>query len=428
MPCSLPEFSLPLITIFFLVFGASNVANAIVPPSSTFKYVNEGEFGESSVEYLADYRPLLTYLFPFQLCFYNTTPNAFTLALRMGSPRSESIVRWVWEANRGRLVRENATLTFGSDGNLVLADADGTVAWQTATANKGVVGLKILPNGNLVLYDKKGKFIWQSFDHPTDTLLLVSRMSIADGSAGPYRFVMEQRFLKMYYKTKNSASPLLYHSKFLKFYCKPETEQANTYELGFTFDMKGSTSSGTYIFSRPKYNSTYSLLRVEPDGNLKSYTFNENVDWGAWETTFKLFDGDDHESLCNLPKKCGSLGICDDNQCVACPKPKGLTGWSQSCAPPALLPCKSAANVGYYKVVGIEHFTSKYTEGDGPMKLNDCRVKCSNDCGCLGFFYREESSKCLLVPELGTLVKVTNLAHDAYIKMPNCSPYLCILI
>ncbi|MBA0695483.1 hypothetical protein Goari_002108, partial [Gossypium aridum] len=141
----------------------------------------------------------------------------------MGSPRSESIVRWVWEANRGRLVRENATLTFGSDGNLVLADADGTVTWQTATANKGVVGLKIIPNGNLVLYDKKGKFIWQSFDHPTDTLLvgqtlrsngpnkLVSRMSIADGTEGPYRFVMEQRFLKMYYKTKNSASPLLYH-------------------------------------------------------------------------------------------------------------------------------------------------------------------------------------------------------------------------
>ncbi|KAK8330947.1 hypothetical protein V6Z11_A10G041200 [Gossypium hirsutum] len=348
MHCSLPEFSPPVITIFFLVFGASNVANTIVPPSSTFKYVNECEFGEYSVEYLADDRPLLTYLFLFQLCFYNTTSNAFTLALRMGSPRSKSIMRWVWEANRGRLVRENATLTFGSDGNLVLADADGTVAWQTATANKG-----------------KGKFIWQSFKHLTDTLLVGQTLRPN--------------------KTKKSASPLLYHrsDEFgngqgslanLKFYCKPETEKAYTYELGFTFDMKGSTSSGTYVFSRPKYNSTYSLLRVEPD---------------AWETTFKLFDGDDHESLCNLPKKCGSLGICDDNQCVACPKPKG-----------------------------VEHFTSKYTEGDGPMKLNDCKVKCSNDCGCLGSFYREESSKCLLVPELGTLVKVTKLAHVAYIKMP----------
>ncbi|XVF27498.1 hypothetical protein REPUB_Repub14bG0112500 [Reevesia pubescens] len=428
-------------SIIKLVFQFSVSANATVPPSRTFKYINEGDLGEYTVEYFADYRALPLYLFPFQLCFYNTTPNAFTLALRMGSRRSESIMRWAWEANRGRPVGENAALTFGPDGNLVLADADGTVAWQTSTAKKGVVGLNLLPNGNLVLYDKKGKFVWQSFDHPTDTILvgqalrsngpnkLVSRNSIVDGSEGPYSFVIEQRYLKMYYKSKNSPKPLLYYrsDEFgngqgslanLKFYSMPETEQAYAFELGFTFDMNKSSSSGTYILSRPKYNTTYSMLRVESDGNLKIYTYNENVDWGAWENTFKLFDGDDHESLCKLPKRCGSLGICEDNQCVACPRPKGLLGWSKSCAPQALPPCKGGANVGYYKVVGVEHFSNGYTEGDGPMKLNDCRVKCSNDCGCLGFFYREESSKCLQVPELGTLVKVSNPAHVAYIKMP----------
>lgn len=90
----------------------------------------------------------------------------------MGHPRSESIMRWVWDANRGRPVRENATLTFGSDGNLVLADVDGKVAWQTGMANRGVVGLSLRPNGNLVLYDDKGQFIWQSFHRPTDTILV----------------------------------------------------------------------------------------------------------------------------------------------------------------------------------------------------------------------------------------------------------------
>lgn len=80
-------------------------------------------------------------------------------------------MRWVWDANRNDPVHENATLTFGQDGNFVLVDADGRLVWQTKTANKGVTGIKLLPNGNFVLHDKNGKFSWQSFNHPTDTLL-----------------------------------------------------------------------------------------------------------------------------------------------------------------------------------------------------------------------------------------------------------------
>ncbi|KAJ6333409.1 hypothetical protein OIU77_009306 [Salix suchowensis] len=342
----------------------------------------------------------------------------------------------------GKPVHENATLSFQRDGNLILADFDGTIAWQTGTANQGVVGLDLLPNGNMVLYDKRGKFIWQSFDHPADTLLvgqslrsngpnrLVSRASTMDGSLGAYSFVMEQRYWALYYKVKNSPKPLLYYKSDefgdgrgslanLNFYCQPENEQAYAFEVGFTYDMNSSPSSGSYILTRPKYNSTYSMLRLESDGNLRIYTYNEHVDWGAWDVTFKLFDRDSNREIseCKLPQRCGSLGVCEDNQCVACPRPQGLFGWSKSCSPPALPPCKRGAKVDYYKVVGVEHFLNGYSEGEGPMKLVDCRNKCSNDCGCLGFFYKEESSKCLLAPVLGTLVEVSSSSHVGYIKM-----------
>ena len=123
------------------------ISQAIVPPSETFTSVNQGDFGEYIVEYDANYRSLNQFQNPFNLCFYNTTPNAYTLALRMGTIRSESVRRWVWEANRGKPVKENATLSLGTDGNLVLAEADGQVVWQTNTANKGVVGFELLPNG-----------------------------------------------------------------------------------------------------------------------------------------------------------------------------------------------------------------------------------------------------------------------------------------
>ncbi|KAK3198659.1 hypothetical protein Dsin_022074 [Dipteronia sinensis] len=160
---------------FFFFFSLSliSIAKATVPPSETFKFVNEGEFGPYINEYDADYRTLSVFSSPFQLCFYNTTPNAYTLALRMGIQRTEPLYRWVWEANRGK---------------------------------------PLLSNGNMVLHDSKGKFIWQSFDYPIDTLLmgqslrvggvtkLVSRKSAKENVDGAYSFLMEPKQLAMYQK------------------------------------------------------------------------------------------------------------------------------------------------------------------------------------------------------------------------------------
>ncbi|XP_059664638.1 epidermis-specific secreted glycoprotein EP1-like [Cornus florida] len=348
----LKPFIAPLFSLFLL--SSFSRSQASVPASNQFKFVNDGEFGRYIIEYDGNYRVLNVFNSPFQLCFYNTTPNAFTLALRMGLTSSESLFRWVWEANRGNPVRENGTLTFGRDGNLVLADADGRIAWQTGTANKGVVGFKLLSNGNMVLYDSNNKFIWQSFDYPTDTLLvgqslkakgptkLISRASAIDNDNGPYSLVLEPKWLALYYKSMNSPKPMLYFTSSGLFTISQgslesvtfnsEPDIGGAYNLLFDYSVTSPSSTGNRYLGRAKYNATLSFLRLGIDGNIKFYTYNDKVDIDAWEVTYTLFDRDsNNETECQLPERCGKFGLCEDIQCVACPKPNGLLGCCKDC-------------------------------------------------------------------------------------------------
>ncbi|KAK8985596.1 hypothetical protein V6N11_068844 [Hibiscus sabdariffa] len=420
--------------IFISLFAFAVPALAQVPANQTFRFVNQGDFGDYIVEYDASYRIIRNnvysfFTFPFRLCFYNTTPDAHIFAIRAGVERDEDLMRWVWDANRNDPVRENATLTFGEDGNFVLADVDGRVVWQTDMANKGVMGIRLLPNGNLVLFDKNGNFVWQSFDYPTDTLLvgqsvringrnkLVSRTSDIDSSNGPYSIVLDSNEFIMY--LNNSGQQLIYggwrendFGNLVTFNVMPGNQNATTYELVLTHEQVNQSttlaaSNGRRLLqvqptrggnnlnlNKLNYNATISFLRLGSDGNLKAE--------------------------CALPSKCGSFGLCDKRMCVACPSPKGLLGWSESCKPRKPVPCQGRGKVDYYKIVGVEHFLNPYfDDGEGPMKAEQCRDKCSRDCKCLGFIYKEDTSKCLTVPVLGTLIKDVNATSVGYIKYSN---------
>ncbi|KAL2496511.1 D-mannose binding lectin protein with Apple-like carbohydrate-binding domain [Forsythia ovata] len=342
---------------------------------------------------------------------------------------------WVWEANRGNPVGEKATFSLGGDGNLVLANADGRVAWQSNTENKGVVGFDLLPNGNMVLYDSKGNFLWQSFDSPTDTLLvgqslrlggpnkLVSRVSKKENKDGPYSLVLEPNRFAMYYKSNNAPTSMLYFDSTdflffrkstlnsLKFISDPDTDEAYAYKLKLE-----NPNNWVRIISRPNYNSTFTYLRLGIDGTLKAYTFYDKVDYNAWEVTFTLFRRDSGDE-CQLPERCGNFGLCEDSQCVACPLPNGLTGWSKNCEPPKVTSCK-AEDIKYYKLEGVDHFITKYTRGNGPVAEAKCSNKCTTDCKCVGYFYHQTESRCWIVYDLKTLTKVANSTHLGYIKAP----------
>ncbi|KAI3908986.1 hypothetical protein MKW92_036297 [Papaver armeniacum] len=399
----------------------------------TFKYVNEGMDYFGLVENNANYRPLKITNYPFRLCFFNTTPDSYILGLGMGNANSTSLMRWVWIANQDRPVHNKAKLIFSQNGNLELVDTDGRVAWQTRTSNKGVVDTKLLPNGNLVLIDKKGVFIWQSFDYPSNTLLVGQGLRLqSSGGAnrltnGAYSMVLDTEEVNLLFQSPLSSKPLRYYNLIrsgdgqlhnVTFNIAPATDgpdYSNELRLEFVNNYHG--FRGT---TQTKYNSTLSIFRLGSDGNLYIYTYYEKGRKDAWEETYTEFTSSWYAGECLLPEKCGSLGICENSQCVACPMPKGLMGWSKDCKPVNLPSCDvGAANVSYYRVDGVDHFLDTNNEGKGPMKIDECRKKCSNDCKCMAFFYRKDSSMCLLTVQLNTLIKAqdsSSAERVTYIK------------
>ncbi|GAY67650.1 hypothetical protein CUMW_258280 [Citrus unshiu] len=428
-----------LVSFFFLLSLVFAIANAQVPANETFKFVNEGGLGEYFNEYNANYRMSGIYNDPFQLGFYNTTPNAFTLALRLGIKKQEPVFRWVWEANRGKLVRENAVFSLGADGNLVLAEADGTVVWQSNTANKGVVGFELLPNGNMVLRDSKGNFIWQSFDYPTDTLLvgqslrvgrvtkLVSRLSVKENVDGPHSFVMEPKRLAFYYKSSSAPRPILYYTFPISYNGLKSLTLKSSPGKMHELTLVDSSGDNGFIFDRPKYDSTISFLRLGIDGNLRVFTYSQEVDWLPEEERFTLFGKDfrgsnarNWDSECQMPERCGKLGVCEDNQCVACPTEKGLIGWSNKCEPAQANFC-GTKHFHYYKLESVRHYMCTYNfyDGIGDITIEDCGKRCSSNCRCVGYFYDTSVSRCWIAFDLKTLTKEPDSPIVGFIKVSN---------
>ncbi|KAI3860380.1 hypothetical protein MKW92_005925 [Papaver armeniacum] len=298
---------------------------------------------------------------------------------------ANSVRRWVWAANPTRPVGEDATLVFGSDGNLILADTNGQVVWETKTANKNVTDIKLLSNGNLVLLDKSGGFLWQSFDFPSDTLLNGQAIN-GDGSnklvSGSYSMSMEGSIhLTLFFQYKNfpplSIIPLL---GVWSFY---ETTDSEFYEKR--------------VWDQPGYNTTLSMLRLDKDGNLRVYTYNGNKN--TWENSYMYFSS--QVSECNLPEKCGVYGFCKNQTCVSCPSSKGLTAatWSNECRREPIPSCETSKPeaVDYYKMEDVTSSMRSFNDWDfKEMTVDDCKMICSKDCKCTGFFYRKNVKSCLV--------------------------------
>ncbi|KAI3850181.1 hypothetical protein MKW92_017667 [Papaver armeniacum] len=368
-----PQIHLHFHVLFIVIFSCccSVLVQSQVPDNQTFQLINQGEYISNKLdEYGSNFRTgglaepyensmaymirskLVTYTFG--LYFYNTTPDAYVLGIAGGN--MGGTLQWIWDANGNHPVRENATLTFATDGNLVLADVDGSVVWHTDTANKGVTGISVQTNGNLVLHNKKGKFVWQSFHHPTDTLAvgqslklegntkLVSRTSNRDSHDGPYSIIIDDK--KGFIMYQNTSGNLVLYAGWEamglsnvtfraitridpvqpppgppNYYQYSEAKGKTSYFLSLASTSTPSTKRVVLAMTDYYHYQYYSFLRLESDGNLVAYSYIMPAAHpfdAHWRKTYAFFGYTVKE--CALRSKCGSSGKCYGRLCSACPR------------------------------------------------------------------------------------------------------------
>ncbi|MCL7027309.1 hypothetical protein MKW94_020734 [Papaver nudicaule] len=353
-----PPIALCLFLSVLILLFSGVLVQSFVPKDKTFRFINQGKFddGKEDAWYAIGYRHVGVSSYPFSLYFYTVglqRANKLVLGISGGDPARElnQFMSWVWMANRNDPAGENSTLTFGSDGNLVLAGFDGRVVWQTNTANRGVTGISMQPNGNLVLHDGKGRFVWQSFDYPTDGILVGQTLKHSRTKQLVSQYCDWKKWIIMY--ANISGKPLHGYAGWeakglysVKFDSVQEYDPAIvTYfvTLGFANEKQAANTTSMPSLPPPKTptpepklalpkvrplqrrivlarvyfedtelmgvkaNLSYLFLRLDPGGNLRIYALfvYPNNTW--WTETYAFFLNTVEE--CAFRSKCCSFGF-----------------------------------------------------------------------------------------------------------------------
>ncbi|KAM3757935.1 hypothetical protein ACB098_01G004400 [Castanea mollissima] len=355
----------------------------------------------------------------------------------------------VWVANRLNPINDSSgMLMVNSSGGLVLLSQNTTVAWSANSTKKAWNPIvQLLDSGNLVLTEEKEenpeKYLWQSFDYPSDTWLpgmkigwdlktgLERRLSAwkspDDPSPGELSMGVELHNYPEIVAKKGTK-------KFLRtgpwnglgFSGLPDLKDNPV----FTYDFVINSDEVYFIFHLIK-NSVIS--RAVLNENASSY---ERYVWveadKKWITYISL-----PKDKCDTYNLCGPYGNCIIGESPMCQCVEGFKRkspdawnpdeWSKGCVRITQLSCEDKDKIGFAKFVGLKMPDTTYSWVNGSMNLNECKVKCLNNCSCTAYAnsdIKNGGSGCAMW--FGDLIDIRQAAangqyasmQDIYIRMP----------
>ncbi|KAJ1282105.1 hypothetical protein BS78_03G024600 [Paspalum vaginatum] len=320
----------------------------------------------------------------FSACFYCVDPcQSYLFGPDARFP--QVLPQVVWSANRDHLVRENTTLSLTASSDLLLRDFDGSLIWSTGTSGKSIAGMTVTNSGNLVLVDRGNVSMWQSFSHPTDSVL-------------PGQQLVEGTRL-----TPNASKTFV---------------ALTNYSIAFFTSICPISKIIDTVTGEMMY------VRLESDGHLKLYQYNEIYGWQMAQDILKGQLDD-----CAYPTACGEYGVCIAGQCT-CPidgnatyfKPVDDRRINLGCTPVTPISCASMQDHRLLVLRNVSYFNYMYQEAallPGMVDEERCKRACLKNCSCkVAFFFRyigDDTSKgsCYLPTQVFSL-RVNQLEETIY--------------
>ncbi|KAL6888966.1 hypothetical protein ACP4OV_009992 [Aristida adscensionis] len=361
---------------------------------------------------------------------------------------ASAVPRVVWTANRFRPVKENATVQFTKDGNLILRDFDGSLVWSTNTSGSPVVGINLAESGNLILFNMIGKTVWESFDYPTDTLLVgqslwqgkrLTSTSLVTNTQGQFYLTMLDNGLyafidadppQSYYQKLFNITDAIVQSKMN--ISSDEAKNGTTYISFLKGSLSGflsfnSTDIKLFDISLPLPSSAQ-FISLGDDGHLRVYGW-DGISWKALADVLHVYP-----DACGYPTVCGQYGICTSGQCSC---PSGNYGGdlfhqlddrqpNLGCSLETPLSCDL---IQYHQLMPLPNVTYFNFAYNWTTDEESCKEECLKACSCKAVFFRHKNvsnGSCYLMPKIFSLMnyqpEMLGYNLSAYIKVQALPP------
>ncbi|KAL4636379.1 hypothetical protein ACB092_03G003200 [Castanea dentata] len=309
----------------------------------------------------------------------------------------------VWVANRLDPIPDSSGLFMvNSIGSPVLLSSNKAVHWSansTKQARNPIV--QLLDSGNLVLREEnEDNYLWQSFDYPSDTWLpgmkigwdlrtglerrLTEWKSLDDPSPGEMSWGMELHNFPDLVMMKGSQ-------KYMR------SVPWNGDSFGGIYEFQGTLVYYNFTFVSNKYE-LYFIYELINNSAIIRAVLNQSMYMGyVWvgeKEGWSMYLNSPKDK-CDVYNLCGAYGNCIISespicQCLEGFKPVSLETWdpdewSRGCIRSTQLSCQDKDKIRFVKFAGLKLPATTYSWLNVSMNLEECRVKCLNNCSCTAY-------------------------------------------